>query len=123
MRILRCYPGQWQVRGGAGLGAMQRRATGGSAGPTDPGASAGAISCERFSLLSRPQHSAAQRSTAQRSDTAKTATHSVVPLLCMWQVHYVPPNPREATVLLSCEDGKPTFQRLIELLKGIQGSR
>ena len=41
----------------------------------------------------------------------------------MWQVHYVPPNPREATVLLSCEDGKPTFQRLIELLKGIQGSR
>jgi hypothetical protein len=40
-----------------------------------------------------------------------------------WQVHYVPPDPRAPAVLLSCEDGKPTFQRLIELLKAVRGSR
>lgn len=46
-----------------------------------------------------------------------------------WQVHYVPPPPQapgtrsEPPVLLSCEDGKPTFQRLIELLKAVRGSR
>ena len=46
------------------------------------------------------------------------------------QVHYVPPPPEpgsgrrvEPPVLLACEDGKPTFQRLIGLLKGVQGSR
>jgi hypothetical protein len=27
------------------------------------------------------------------------------------------------TVLLSCEDAKPTFQRLIELLKAVRGTR
>ena len=40
-----------------------------------------------------------------------------------WQVHYVPPDPRAPALLLSCEDGKPTFQRLIELLKAVRGSR
>lgn len=40
-----------------------------------------------------------------------------------WQVHFVPASPQEDTVLLSCEDRKPTFQRLMELLKGLQGSR
>ncbi|PRW21058.1 AAA+-type ATPase (ISS) isoform B [Chlorella sorokiniana] len=47
-----------------------------------------------------------------------------------WQVHYVPPPPEpgsgrraEPPVLLACEDGKPTFERLIGLLKGVQGSR
>ncbi|KAL4420712.1 hypothetical protein ABPG75_010368 [Micractinium tetrahymenae] len=40
-----------------------------------------------------------------------------------WQVHFVPASPREERVLLSCEDRKPTFQRLIELLKEVQGSR
>lgn len=46
------------------------------------------------------------------------------------QVHYVPPPPEpgsgqraEPPVLLACEDGKPTFERLIGLLKGVQGSR
>ncbi|EFN50839.1 expressed protein [Chlorella variabilis] len=40
-----------------------------------------------------------------------------------WQVHYVPSDPRANTVLLSCEDAKPTFQRLIQLLKAVRGSR
>lgn len=46
-----------------------------------------------------------------------------------WQVHYVPPPPEregarvQPPVLLACEDGKPTFQRLIELLKKVPGSR
>ncbi len=35
----------------------------------------------------------------------------------------MPPDPRAETVLLSCEDGKPTFQRLIQLLKAVRGSR
>ncbi|KAL4451370.1 hypothetical protein ABPG77_009442 [Micractinium sp. CCAP 211/92] len=40
-----------------------------------------------------------------------------------WQVHFVPASPAEETVLLACEDRKPTFQRLMELLKEVQGSR
>ncbi|KAL4855618.1 hypothetical protein ACK3TF_003942 [Chlorella vulgaris] len=40
-----------------------------------------------------------------------------------WQVHYVPPGQATKTVLLSSEDAKPTFQRLIELLKAVRGSR
>ena len=45
-----------------------------------------------------------------------------------WQVHYAPPAPEGGgrappPVLISCEDSKPTFQRLIALLKSVPGSR
>ena len=38
-----------------------------------------------------------------------------------WQVHYVTPG-REV-LLLGCEDERPTYERLMQLLKAVQGSR
>lgn len=39
-----------------------------------------------------------------------------------WQVHYIPPGGGTA-VLLAAEEAKPTYQRLLELIKGVGGSR
>ena len=39
-----------------------------------------------------------------------------------WQVHYAPP-PGAATLLLSCEDACPSYERIVALLKSVPGTR
>ena len=85
VRIMRCYPGQWQVCG----------------------------------LAWQPVHA----THSALCHTAWPASVSSAFPATRGQVHYAPPDAQSGTVLLSCEDVKPTFQRLIQLLKAVRGSR
>lgn len=116
VRIMRSYPGQWQVRAAALLVGSVGRIQGLEG---RWGRHASIRSC----CLAMPGVCSTVKCCPAHLTPTLPPPSFPRPIHPPPQVHFVPASPQEDTVLLSCEDRKPTFQRLMELLKGLQGSR